>query len=132
VLHCAPPICPTIRTGKAISSTHRLDNQTIRIILGNETAFKAIADGRTNPWPDNTVLAKVAWLARDDGRGQIRPGLFLQVEFTIRDRKRYAATKGWGWTRWRGAGLTPYGKDAAFSAECVGWHIGGKGDSEWE
>jgi hypothetical protein len=107
---------------KAISSTDRLDNQTMRVILGNETAVKAIADGHTNPWPDNTIFAKVAWLARDDGHGLVRPGSFVQVEFMIRDRKKYAATKGWGWARWRGAGLTPYGKDAEFSAECVGCH----------
>jgi hypothetical protein len=107
---------------KVISSTDRLDNQTMRVVLGNETASKAVADGRTNPWPDNTIFAKVAWVARDDGQGQIRPGLFLQVEFMIRDRKRYTATKGWGWARWRGTGLTPYGKDAEFSSECVGCH----------
>jgi hypothetical protein len=40
----------------------------------------------------------------------------------IRDSKKYAATKGWGWARWRGAGLKPYGEDAGFTAECVGCH----------
>jgi Haem-binding domain/Cytochrome P460 len=107
---------------KAISTTDRFDNQTMRVILGNDTAIQAIADGRTNPWPDGTTFAKVAWLARDDGRGQIHPGVFFQVEFMIRGREKYSATKGWGWARWRGAGLTPYGKDAGFSAECIGCH----------
>jgi hypothetical protein len=107
---------------KAISSTDRFDNQTVRVILGNDTAAKAVADGHTNPWPDGTMFAKVAWVARDDGHGQIRPGAFGQVEFMIRSAKKYAATKGWGWARWRGAGLTPYGKDADFATECIGCH----------
>src|SRR5579872_2869071 len=107
---------------KAISTTDRFDNGTIRVILGNDTALKAVADGRINPWPDGSTLAKVAWFARADERGQIRSGAFFQVEFMIRDSKKYAATKGWGWARWRGAGLTPYGKDAAFTEECIGCH----------
>jgi len=44
------------------------------------------------------------------------------VEFMIRDRKKYAGTLGWGWARWRGGDLKPYGKDAGFSEECVGCH----------
>jgi len=40
----------------------------------------------------------------------------------IKDAHKYASTKGWGWARWKGAGLKPYGTDAAFSAECVGCH----------
>lgn len=107
---------------KAISTTDRFDNQTMRVILGNDTAIQAIAGNHINPWPDGTTFAKVAWFERDDDQGQIRTGAFFQVEFMIRDSKKYAATKGWGWARWRGAGLTPYGKDAGFSAECVGCH----------
>jgi hypothetical protein len=40
----------------------------------------------------------------------------------IRDSDKYASTKGWGWARWRGADLVPYGKDAAFTSECVNCH----------
>ena len=107
---------------KAISTTDRFDNRTMRVILGNDTAIRAIAAGHINPWPDGTTFAKIAWLARDDGRGQVHPGAFVQVEFMIRDAARYAATKGWGWARWRGAGLTPYGRDASFTKECIGCH----------
>lgn len=107
---------------KAISTSNRFDNQTMRVILANDTGIKAIAEKHINPWPDGTAFAKVAWFERDDGQGQVRPGAFFQVEFMFRDRQKYAATKGWGWARWRGAGLTPYGKDAGFSAECIGCH----------
>ena len=35
----------------------------------------------------------------------------------FKDRARYADTKGWGFARWRGPELNPYGKDAGFAAE---------------
>jgi Haem-binding domain/Cytochrome P460 len=107
---------------RAISSTERFDNHTIRQILGNDVAIKAIAENHIDPWPDGTAFAKVAWLEQADEKGGIRPGEFFQVEFMIRDSKKYAETLGWGWARWRGADLKPYGKDANFSSECVGCH----------
>jgi len=61
-------------------------------------------------------------LQQADGLGSIRTGAFQQVEFMERDSKKYAATKGWGWGRWRGTDLKPYGTSAAFTDECVGCH----------
>jgi Haem-binding domain/Cytochrome P460 len=113
---------PDYKNWKAISSTERFDNPTMRVILGNDTAVRAIAENHINPWPDGTKFAKVAWFTRNDGQGEVHTGAFFQVEFMIRDSHKYAATKGWGWARWRGADLTPYGKDAGFSEECVGCH----------
>ena len=107
---------------KAISSTERFDNHTMRVILGNDVAVRAIADNHINPWPDGTAFAKVAWYQQPDEKGFVRTGAFFQVEFMIRDSKKYASTLGWGWARWRGADLKPYGKDAAFTSECVGCH----------
>lgn len=110
------------KTWKIVSSTDRFDNQSIRVILGNQTAAKAIAANQTNPWPDGTAFAKIAWQARGDEQGKQHAGAFWQVEFMIRDRRTYAATKGWGWARWRGPELQPYGNDAAFANECVSCH----------
>jgi Haem-binding domain/Cytochrome P460 len=107
---------------KAISSTERFDNHTMRQILGNDIAVKAIAENRINPWPDGAAFAKVAWFQRAGDKGLVRPGAFFQVEFMIRNSKLYASTLGWGWARWRGADLKPYGKDTAFTNECVGCH----------
>jgi hypothetical protein len=114
---------PDYRDWQAVSTTDRFDNQTLRAILGNPTAVKAIAEKHTNPWPDGTAFAKVAWLARGDGRGDVRAGAFFQVEFMIKNQSKYAATKGWGFARWRQATLVPYGKDAGFTSECVGCHM---------
>jgi Haem-binding domain/Cytochrome P460 len=113
---------PEYKNWKTISSTERFDNNSIRLVLGNDIAVKAIAEDRINPWPDGTAFAKVAWLQQPGDKGITRTGKFFQVEFMIRDSKKYASTLGWGWARWRGTELKPYGKDANFAGECVGCH----------
>jgi hypothetical protein len=113
---------PEYKSWRAVSSTERFDNHTMRVILGNDVAVEAIAGNRINPWPDGTAFAKVAWLEQADVKGAVHAGAFFQVELMIRDSKKYAETKGWGWARWRGADLKPYGKDATFTNECVGCH----------
>jgi hypothetical protein len=113
---------PEYKDWKAISSTERFDNRTMRVILGNDIAVQAIANNHIDPWPDGTAFAKVAWFQQPDEKGVVHAGAFFQVEFMIRDSQKYAPTKGWGWARWRGADLKPYGKDATFTDECVGCH----------
>jgi mono/diheme cytochrome c family protein len=113
---------PDYKNWRAISSTERFDNHTMREILGNDVAVKAIAENHINPWPDGTSFAKVAWYQQPDDKGVVRTGAFFQVEFMVRDSKKYAGTLGWGWARWRGADLQPYGKDKNFTSECVGCH----------
>lgn len=113
---------PDYKNWKVLSSTDRIDNHTMREILGNDVAIKAIADHQINPWPDGTVFAKVAWAQEPDASGIVKTGAFIQVELMIRDSKKYSSTKGWGWGRWRGTDLKPYGKDAAFTNECVSCH----------
>jgi len=113
---------PDYKNWKAISTTDRFDNHSIRVILGNDIAVKAIAENHLRPWPDGSAFAKVAWFQQPDENGFVRTGQFFQVEFMIRDSKKYARTLGWGWARWRGTGLKPYGENANFARECVGCH----------
>lgn len=113
---------------KPISATDRGDNHTMREILGNDVAVKAIAEKKLMPWPDGAAFAKVAWEAVADGNGGLQTGKFIQVEFMVKDAKRYASTAGWGWGRWRGMDLKPYGKDAHFTEECVGCHTPVRGN----
>jgi Haem-binding domain/Cytochrome P460 len=93
---------PDYKHWRAISSTDRFDNGTMRVILGNDIAVKAIEDHRINPWPKGTAFAKVTWYAEPDGTGFIRTGAFKQVELMIRDSSKYGSTAGWGWGRWLG------------------------------
>jgi hypothetical protein len=114
---------PDYKNWKAISSTDRFDNHTMREILGNDVAVKAIAENHINPWPDGTMFAKVAWAqSQPDENGVVKTGAFVQVELMIKDAKKYASTEGWGFGRWHGTDLKPYGKDANFQNECTTCH----------
>ena len=44
-----------------IAVSHRTDNNTQRVILGNDAAVEAARTGNTNPWPDGAILGKVVW-----------------------------------------------------------------------
>ena len=113
---------PEYKDWEVISTTDRWDNGTLRAILGNAIAVRAVKEHHTNPWPDGTQFAKVAWDAVLDSTGQVHAGLFKQVEFMIKDSHKYADTEGWGWARWRGTDLKPYGKTATFMTECTSCH----------
>jgi len=114
---------PDYKNWKVISSTDRFDNKTMREILGNDVAIRAIAENHINPWPDGTAFAKVAWAqSQPNEQGVVKTGAFIQVELMIKDAKKYSSTVGWGFGRWRGTDLKPYGKDAAFQNECTGCH----------
>lgn len=116
------PYFPDYRNWKVVSTTDRYDNHTLRVIFGNDVAMRAIAEKHINPWPNGTVFAKTAWAQQVDANGDTKTGSFIQVEFMIKDSQKYASTKGWGYGRWRGMDLKPYGKDANFANECVGCH----------
>jgi hypothetical protein len=109
---------------RIISTSVRSDNDTMRAILGNKTAVKAAREGRVNPWPDGAVLAKVAWrrASLPEWQPASVPGDFVQVEFMMKDSRKYAQTGGWGFARWVGNGLKPYGADAGFVNECFTCH----------
>ena len=46
---------------RVISVSHRTDNKSLRVIIGNDIAIKAARDGNINPWPKGTILGKLAW-----------------------------------------------------------------------
>jgi len=121
------PFAPNFETWKLISTTDRGDNHTFRFILGNEIAVKAAQSGNIRPWPNGTEFAKIAWQQELSPDGLIRPGQFVQVELMLKDASRYKDTEGWGWGRWRGLDLKPYGADARFVNECTSCHrpVGG-------
>ena len=113
---------PDYKNWQAISTTERFDNGTLRVVFGNDVAVKAIREKHINPWPNGTAFAKVAWDQLADAEGNVRPGAFKQVEYMLKDDRKYAATKGWGWARFKTPQLVPYGKDALFTTECIRCH----------
>jgi len=105
-----------------ISTTDRFDNNTIRAIYGNSIAINAIQENKIQPWPDGAILAKVLWKRNLDSNGLIIAGEFIHAEFMIKNAVQYASTDGWGWARWVGKDLKPYGGTPAFTAECTNCH----------
>jgi hypothetical protein len=107
-----------------ISISHRVDNNTMRVILGNDLAVKAARAGDTNPWPDGATLGKVVWKEspKDNWPKAIAPKEFVHAEFMFKDSVKYKDTAGWGWARWVGMEQKPYGKDAAVAQECMACH----------
>ncbi|MCP5306085.1 MAG: cytochrome P460 family protein [Chromatiaceae bacterium] len=109
---------------RAIGVSHRTDNQTLRLILGNDTAIAAARAGQTRPWPDGAILAKIVLkdAAHSHWPAATVPGRFVHAEFMLKDSAKYASTGGWGYARWIGEQQTPYGSDANFAQECHGCH----------
>ncbi|WP_445147237.1 cytochrome P460 family protein [Dyella sp. Tek66A03] len=72
----------------------------LRVVLGNAVAMKAYREG-TLPFPDGTVLAKLAWKhvpSSEFGPASI-PGVATTVQFMVKDSRKYAASGGWGFGR---------------------------------
>lgn len=79
----------------------------LRAILGNDAAFEAARAGNL-PYPDGSVLARVAWshtpLAESE-KAFGGPQSYVAgppkngVQFMIKDSKRYASTGGWGYAQ---------------------------------
>lgn len=109
---------------RVISQSHRIDNNTLRTILGNDIAIEAARNNNTQPWPKGSVLAKLVWkqTAEEHWPTAIAPDKFVHAEFMIKDAEKYKSTGGWGYARWLGLDQKPYGKDKDFAQECVTCH----------
>jgi Cytochrome P460 len=97
-------IPPGYRDWRLISVAHEEGNlNDLRAILGNDVAIKASREGKL-PFPDGTIIAAVHWshVPSDEnnnvfGRAQsFVPGPATNIQFMIKDSKKYAATGGWG------------------------------------
>ena len=81
----------------------------VRAQLGNDIAIKAFREGKL-PFPDGTIIAALHWneVSSDENNKVLAigfPGAGLQssvaqsaqnVQFMVKDSKKYAATGGWG------------------------------------
>lgn len=114
---------PDYISWKVVAPSFREDRGQIRIITANEIAIAALRTGK-KPLPDGSVLAKVAWKAEKNPAFPvaIEPTAFAQVEFMVKDAVKYKDTGGWGFARFVGNGLKPYGKDPGFVTECFACH----------
>jgi len=93
-----------ISVGRIGGSTNDL-----RAKLGNDVAVKAYREG-TLPFPDGAIIARLAWhevtseendMALGDVRSFVTGGA-TNLEFMVKDSKKYAATGGWGFAQFTG------------------------------
>jgi hypothetical protein len=103
-------IPPGYRDWKLISVAHEAGVPSdIRALLGNEIAIKAYRENRL-PFPDGAIIARLAWSyvpsEENDkvfGRDQsFVAGAATNVQFMIKDSRKYAATGGWGFAQFTG------------------------------
>jgi len=114
------------RDWRWISSAHEAGKlNSLGAVLGNDVAFSAFRDGKL-PYPDGTIIAALHYrnVPSDENNkvfGEAQsfvPGAPTNIQFMVKDSKKYAATGGWGF------GHFADGKpgDAAFMKSCFPCH----------
>jgi hypothetical protein len=86
---------------QTIAVSHNGDK--VAIILGNPAmieAYKAGIPGNGKSFPDGARMAKIHWMAKkaeDQPGDPVVPGALHDVDFMVKDSKRFADSGGWGW-----------------------------------
>src|SRR5215469_4549023 len=92
------------RDWRLISVAHEEGNlRSFAAVLGNDIAIKAYRDGETR-FPDGAIIASLHYrhVASEEnnkvfGRDQsFVPGPPTNIQFMVKDARKYAATGGWG------------------------------------
>jgi hypothetical protein len=89
---------------EAISVSHT--DKATALILGNKVmidAYKAGIPGNGKPFPDGARMAKIHWKPKnlETLPGAMVPGVQLDVDFMVKDSKRFADGGGWGYAVFR-------------------------------
>lgn len=115
------------RDWKLISVAHEAGrNNDIRAILGNDIAVKAFREGK-RPFPDGAVIVRLAWQYQSSARNDSvfpAPQSFVagpptNVQVSVKDSKRYAASGGWGYGQFE-KGVA--NQDATLTKACFACH----------
>jgi hypothetical protein len=108
----------------------------MKVIVGNPAAMAAFRDGIPNngkPFPDGSKIAKVEWRPKTsaDAPYDINvPGTVYDLDFMVKDAKRFADGDGWGYAVFKhdaasgtytpadGTHRPPQGNDAKCGTAC--------------
>jgi hypothetical protein len=102
-------IPPGYRDWRVISVAHEAgNNNDLRAVLGNDVAINAYREEKL-PFPDGAIIARLAWsyVPSEEnnkvfGRAQsFVAGPPINVQFMVKDSKKYAATGGWGFAQFK-------------------------------
>jgi hypothetical protein len=98
-------IPPGYRDWRLVSVAHEEGNlHSFAAILGNDVAIQAYRDGKL-PFPDGTIIAALHYShtpseENDKVFGDPQsfvPGAPTNVQFMVKDSKKFASTGGWGY-----------------------------------
>jgi Cytochrome P460 len=103
------------RDWKLIAVDHLLTGKAdqLRAQLGNDIAIKAFKEGKV-PFPDGAIIAAIHWTrVPSEDNNKVLAGPFpgaqsfvvgspVNVQFMVKDSKKYAATGGWGFADFTG------------------------------
>jgi len=102
--------------------------EVMAAILGNPTmieAYRAGFPGNGKPVPDGARLAKIHWkteTSADAPAPTIVPGALKDINFMVKDGRRFANTAGWGYAKFNYDAATdrfmPEGTGADCGAAC--------------
>lgn len=121
---------------RVIGVVQRPDDDSIRVVVGNDTAVGAARVGRTNPWPDGAMLAHYVWASgnnpNNDGVNPdfLAPKEFRAVTLMHKNSQDFADDGGWAYGIWRGSDLEPPA-DPAFDRACVSCHTMHVSDNDY-
>ena len=122
------------RDWKLISVAHEEgDLHSFGAILGNDVAIRAYREGKL-PFPDGTMIAALHFRhvpSEENNKvfGQAQsfvPGAPTNIQFIVKDSKRYAATGGWGFGHFNASDRKPAGE--SFMKTCFPCHTQAKGN----
>lgn len=114
-----------------IGAATRADQGELHVVVGNAKAVQAARSGQTQPWPDGSALAHLAFKAEQnpDDPVTINAGAFSAVTLMMKDSAKYAADGGWAYGAWMGESLTP--PAAGFDRACVDCHTAQVKDKDY-
>jgi len=114
------------RDWRLISVAHEEGNlNSLGAVLGNDVAIKAYREGKL-PFPDGTIIAALHYSHVPSnennkvfGRSQsFVPGVPTNIQFMVKDSKKYATTGGWGFAHFKDSKPG----DEAFMKTCFPCH----------
>jgi hypothetical protein len=116
------------RDWKFVSVAHEAGNlHSYSAVLGNDVAIKAYREGKL-PFPDGAIIAGLhyKYVPSDENnkvfgdKQSFVPGSPTNIQFEVKDSKKYAATGGWGFGFFNTDGK-PSGNEAAMKT-CAPCH----------
>lgn len=109
------------RQWRWIAPSYRTDKNSLRVIIANDIAWKAMQAGEKQ-FPEGSILGKIAWKEQQNPKfpAAIVPAELQQIDFMQKDQ-HFSATGGWGFSRWLGTELHRDEKTMD-GQECVACH----------